>query len=315
MSLSFLTITAKKMLAHNSLHSIDNLKPIIRQIAEKLTVSVEQYLHEREGIVMIYGTKQLKEYKLKTHDGIMGSIVDIYFQDTLWKMRYAVVQTDQNFKNRRVLIAASVMSNPDKNKRIIPVDLSHEQIANAPDVDSEEPISRYHEKSLSNYYGWPNYWKDVNELGYDFRTSHTAIEQATEPEPITDAAELAAPENPAMVSQEHEEDEGMIHVRSFTEVRGYTILGPQSPIGPLLDIIIDTDGWRIASFLTDPSGDAVGKHIAFAPEWIKDIQWKNKKITTRISQDALKNLKPVTKDTIDDFNHIGYIDLMDQSEK
>jgi hypothetical protein len=113
--------------------------------------------------MMLRRFHDLRGYSLRATDDSLGSVTDILFDDESWKVRWLVADTAWLF-GRRVLLAPQALGVPDDIARELPVKLTKARIKNAPDVDTDMPVSRQQETTLYNYYGWSPYWH-IGALG------------------------------------------------------------------------------------------------------------------------------------------------------
>ncbi|MBN1992099.1 MAG: PRC-barrel domain-containing protein, partial [Anaerolineae bacterium] len=107
---------------------------------------------------MLRSVKELKNYTLQAKDGEVGLVVDLYFDDDQWTVRYLVVDTGKWLPGRRVLVNRLALGRPDWQSHVFPVDLTKEQVKNSPDIDLAQPVSRQAEIDLVQHYQWPIYW-------------------------------------------------------------------------------------------------------------------------------------------------------------
>ena len=91
-------------------------------------------------------------------DGDIGSVVDFYFDDDLWTVRYVVVDTGKWLRGRLVLIPLWALHSPDWDHVRIPVRLTREQVERSPHINTHRPVSRRVEAVSLRYYGFPYYW-------------------------------------------------------------------------------------------------------------------------------------------------------------
>jgi hypothetical protein len=102
--------------------------------------------------------KDIESFAIQATDGILGRVKDFYFDDESWVVRYFVVETGIWHANRRTLISPIAMGIPNWSEKLIPAALTQAQVKNAPDIDTDKPVSRQHEMGYLGYYGYPNYW-------------------------------------------------------------------------------------------------------------------------------------------------------------
>jgi len=74
-------------------------------------------------------------------DGDMGFVVDVYFDDERWSVRYLVVDTGHVMPERRVLIAPESVVRDQPTDDLIRVRLTRKEVERSPDVDTALPVS------------------------------------------------------------------------------------------------------------------------------------------------------------------------------
>ena len=90
---------------------------------------------------MLRTARQLKGASLVATDGDVGSVQDLYFDDTTWTIRYLVVDAGTWLSGRRVLISPrSVASTTDPHS--VTVALRKSQVEGAPSIDTDMPVDR-----------------------------------------------------------------------------------------------------------------------------------------------------------------------------
>jgi hypothetical protein len=86
---------------------------------------------------MLRNIKDFMECTVGATDGHVGKIYDAYFDEEAWVVRYLAVDTALLTENRRVLIAARVVGEPQWDAHLMPVPLSKEQISKSPSAGSQ----------------------------------------------------------------------------------------------------------------------------------------------------------------------------------
>ena len=81
---------------------------------------------------MLTHLKALKKYSIRAKDGEIGSIVDFYFDDKEWIIRYFVLDTGTWLPGRRVLLSPSVFHVRDETSNELQTFLTKEQIKKSP---------------------------------------------------------------------------------------------------------------------------------------------------------------------------------------
>ena len=99
-------------------------------------------------------------YHIAATDGDIGHVEDFLVDDTTWAIRYMVVDTSNWWFGKKVLVSPGWIAGVDWNDSKLHVDMTREQIKNAPEYDPSELPRREYEMRLYDYYGRPGYWKD-----------------------------------------------------------------------------------------------------------------------------------------------------------
>src|SRR5678810_635723 len=96
--------------------------------------------------------KNLIGFTLGATNGEIGKVKELYFDDETWTIRYLIVDTGFFLSGRLVLISPEALLLPDWENRIFPVNLTKEQIASSPDINTDIPVSRQEEIRLYQHY-------------------------------------------------------------------------------------------------------------------------------------------------------------------
>src|SRR4051812_5259716 len=178
---------------------------------------------------MIRTIKQIRGRTLAARDGHIGRVTDLFFDDAFWHVRYFVVETGPDWKNRTVLIAPEAVHPVDWTDENFPVDLTVDQVRHSPRVETDQPISRQQEEELRRYYAWPMYWDGV--LG-----------------PAGIIAPIPIPAPPPIAPQPRP---GNPHLRSAELTLGYRLEASDGKIGHVDEFLIDERSWEIRYLVID----------------------------------------------------------------
>jgi hypothetical protein len=191
---------------------------------------------------------RLRGHAIHAIDGDIGKIVDFYFDDRSWKIRYMVVDIGRWLPGRKVLLAPQVIGKPDWIHSIIPVMVTREQVRQSPDIDTDVPIERVNEARLYHHYGWETDWASEGM--------------------VTGAAQVNQWINiPEMVGEvgKREFDE---HLRSASFLNGTVLYGLVDPVGSIHDFALDDVSWSIPFVVVTVEH---GKSIIIPSRIIKDF--------------------------------------------
>lgn len=219
----------------------------------------------------------LTGYTIQGIDGEIGKVEEFYFDDRTSTIKYMIVKTGGWFFGKKVLIATEAFLKPEWESKIFPVNLTQEKIKNSPDIDTDQPVSSQQEELMRGYYSWPGYYgygmygyMGIGMWGYPI-----VVESATEKEMKQMKQTKHANDNP--------------HLRSTNEVTGYDIKATDGDIGEVEDFIIDDTTWKIHFLVVETGNWFSGKKVLISPNWIKDVKWREQKVTVNHSKDEVKN--------------------------
>jgi hypothetical protein len=113
---------------------------------------------ERPRDPNLRSTKKVSGYKIEANDGAIGHVDHFIFDDETWDVRYLVVKTRDFLPGKSVLISPEWVSDIDWDGSRVHIDLTRDQIKDAPEYDPSAPLDREYEERLHGYYGRPGYW-------------------------------------------------------------------------------------------------------------------------------------------------------------
>jgi hypothetical protein len=90
---------------------------------------------------MLWETCVMMGYAARARDGTIGTVSDLLFDDTLWRVRWAVIDTRYWLPQRQVLVPASLLGSPDPVQRDLAVGLSVRQIEASIPAAQHLPVS------------------------------------------------------------------------------------------------------------------------------------------------------------------------------
>lgn len=92
---------------------------------------------------MLLSVKRLRGQAIVATDGAIGYLVDVYFDDRSWTVRYLVLDTGRPMPQRQVLVAPSWVVPADDAR--IHVKLSRTELERCPDLDEDKPVFLQHD--------------------------------------------------------------------------------------------------------------------------------------------------------------------------
>lgn len=219
---------------------------------------------------------QLEGKNLKTRENEdFGKIIDLYFQDDRWVVRYLVVDTGGWFQKKPVLVSPIHMGHFNWDDKEIPVNLTKDQVKKAPSWNQEKPVTRQYETEYYSYYGHSPYWVGGGVWGGSYFPDE--VEKATKDKPFYDMPE-GMPGDP--------------NLRAASEVKSYKIFSrvdEKGDFGQVKDFIFDTDTWNIRYLVIDTSSFLPGRTVLISPEWIDRIDWSDRKLVVELPKEKIKS--------------------------
>jgi hypothetical protein len=271
---------------------------------------------------MLRKAKDCIGFSVEAIDGFIGTLNDIYFDDSEWAVRYFVVEVSNGSDTIKALISPLSVGNIDWETRVLPVSLTKKRISASPQAQVDLPISRQYEIALRRYYEWPVYWGQS-----EFLDTPSVKKQPSPPRIPSDedASEInetepqlgdeegyeeedGEEEDGPMLSVGREPDDGEIvelefstaeqegvysaALRSFNEILGYHIESDQGETGTLDDLIFDDEEW-VCRYLSINLGlSSKDKGVLLTLHWVADIDWGMSRIHINLSQSNLQNSPP-----------------------
>lgn len=99
-------------------------------------------------------------YCLEATDGELGHVEGMIVDTETWTIRYLIVNTSNWWVGRLVLITPRWITEVSWFTSKFYVDMTRQQVKDAPIFDPAISLSREHEKELHRHYGRNGYWED-----------------------------------------------------------------------------------------------------------------------------------------------------------
>ena len=217
----------------------------------------------KRSIKHIYGGK------LGASDGEIGHVLDFYFDEQDWVVRYLVVDTGDWLPGRKVLLSPHSLKSLDPIGRMIQVGLTRKRIEESPPMDSHKPLSRRYEEEYYRYYGWPYYWDGGALCGM---SGFPILELPPEVKPAG-AAEAASAD---------------AHLRSTKAVTGYRVEAIDGTQGHVVDFMIDDKTWAIGELVVRIGHRLSGKEVILPTSEVIRISWEESAVYTRLTREIIE---------------------------
>lgn len=226
---------------------------------------------------MLWDASSMKGYTIEASDGPIGTVNDMLFDDTSWKVRWLVVDTGDWLPGRKVLLPLSVLAQPDETRRALPVNLTMKQVEDSPDIDADQPVSRHTEGHLYRHYRQEPYWG-----GGIFPLSDKMATPVMTPLGLADTG-------PRMSGDLYvAANEGDPHLRSMAAVTGYHIAATDGEIGHIETFLLDPADWVIRYIVVDTRNWWPGEKVLISPPMVSRVDWPEKRAHVMVDREKIK---------------------------
>ena len=117
--------------------------------------------HMKEWNPHLRSTNQVSGYHTRALDGEIGHVADFLIDAESWAIRYLIVDTQNWWPGKMVLIAPEWISRVSWDESKVHVDLSRDDIKQSPPYPVESPLTRDYEMRLHQHYKRQGYWADA----------------------------------------------------------------------------------------------------------------------------------------------------------
>ncbi len=119
----------------------------------------ERHLQSRrENDPNLRSIKEVSGYHIAATDGELGHVSDFIVDNRQWYIRYLVVDTRNWLPGKHVVISPEWVTEVEWLDGKVYLDVTREQVKNAPEYDPSTPVNRAFEEVLYDFYGRPRYW-------------------------------------------------------------------------------------------------------------------------------------------------------------
>jgi hypothetical protein len=195
----------------------------------------------------------LRHERLMARDGHAGALVDVYFDDLGWQVRYLVVRT--GWLGGQVLVVPAAVDRQRSTAAILQLTVSRQEVKAAPSAETDLPVWRQRRLAEAMRMGYPYYWSDLALSGYAGTTPLEAERQAY--------AALARSDR---------------HLRSVRALVGCRVLAQDGPIGRVSDFVIDERSWSVPRLVADAHRWQPGGRVEVPTALVAHIDLESHKI-------------------------------------
>lgn len=228
-----------------------------------------------------FDSTNLGDYKILATDGEIGKVVDFYFDESLFVLRYFIVDTASFLGRDRVLVSPISLKYFSAEEKKIWLNISKEELKNSPAFDSQMTISRRYEVSYNNYFSWPSYW-----------ATNKATIWSLGPYGVPWVNEDLLEKNKRVDYDDSVETD----LRSAGEVMKYGIKGLENEFGHIQGFLIDANTYQIDFYILDTINYFPSKNVLARVEWTDQISYLDQVIEFPFSEELIKGAPNYDKD-------------------
>ncbi len=105
-------------------------------------------------------TNDVSGHHIQAKNGEIGHVADFVIDDETWAIRYLIIDTTNWFGGKKVLISPKWIDQISWNDSKVFVNLSSEEIRQAPEYSEEDLLTRDYETQLHQHYNRNVYWSE-----------------------------------------------------------------------------------------------------------------------------------------------------------
>jgi hypothetical protein len=109
--------------------------------------------------------KAVMDYHIQATDGDIGHVQGLLVDEETWAIRYLVADTSNWWGGHKVLIAPQWIKDVNWSDATVSVNLTRQEVKNAPAYDAAAPLERNQEVGVHKHYGRTGYWANEVKRG------------------------------------------------------------------------------------------------------------------------------------------------------
>lgn len=245
---------------------------------------------------MLRKAKDLQGYRIEASDGDAGKILNFYFDDRTWAVRYLVADTGRWLAGRQVRVPSTTLGRPQQKARRLPVTLTREQVANSPQAGADT----FSLPEKAGVEDWPvYYWPGTVPFAAQAGTDRPGLPKKAGVEdwpayywpgtvPFVTQVDGDHQEREMTFARDQERDSDP-HLRSTTEVVGYYVQARDGRVGHVDDFLVDDEAWVIRFLVVNTRPWLSGRKVLLTPAWVDKVSWAWQAVHVRLRRDSVRN--------------------------
>lgn len=223
---------------------------------------------------------KLLALQLHTAEGPFGTIVDLCLEQRSWALRYLVADIGSWLPGRKILVSPTTVGVPDWGNNQLPIRMNRFEATNSPYFDTDEPLTRQREEQLVIYHGWPKYWTSAAGPDVAHLDESDAIAEGSHNGPVV-SSEANCSNLPAQ--------NGGPRCQSVHKLAGCPIIARDGAAGHVVDLLTDTESWKILFLLVDTGTRFSGKTVVLRISAVSDVVTETGQISVERSKQQIES--------------------------
>jgi hypothetical protein len=211
---------------------------------------------------------------LEATDGDIGTIVDMYFDDVSWAVRFIVLKTSEWLSWCDLLIPAGAVSRHGGKRGSLAVTGSKDQMRHNPGVHAGLPVYRRQENGRFEYHPWRDYWEGIFSVNKVWGSVVPALGMGGQVE-----EEVSESGKPAQAD---------LHLGSAREMIGYSIHATDGSIGHVRDFIFDDQTLNMAYLEVGIPNWFGGRRVFVAVRRVREVLWESAEVVVDVGVSEVK---------------------------
>ncbi len=96
--------------------------------------------------------REVKGYHIHARDGEIGHVADFLLEDGDWSIHYLVIDTQNWWPGKKVLISPRSIASTDWSTRAVSLNVDRQKVKDSPAYDGSRAIDRAYEYQFHGYY-------------------------------------------------------------------------------------------------------------------------------------------------------------------
>jgi hypothetical protein len=214
---------------------------------------------------------------VETSAGTLGHVTGFLLGLPYWTIRYFVVEPGTVWHRQDALISPMLIL---EHEPAMVLSVQREVIRDGPRQDAGVVPTRREEAIVLDYYGLPWYWAGPSLWG----SASTAIEAGKQRWSHRDQVPASGGPSAMRVSATGDP----VHLADSSAVFRTQVEGEDGTIGPIVDLIVQPDSWRVRYLVVETSVWSAWHHALISPDWITKRSWSSGLLTSRLTRRAIE---------------------------